>query len=392
MQTKNIYILFPPGYNGNYLSWAIDKSNAAIADSTIDNPINTTATPKFGGIGSSHLHARIPTHHVWKRTSAWIANNRPLVPKIYVVDASAHVHETVHSIMQQDSTGVFINIHAANDPLIESYGQLNSAIKWPTNMLAALTYKESSTVVNMDLFNCADDINVRNSLAINYGYSDSINTPIDYAQLDKLLDNWHNWHLVRNKYQPHEVNSDTYLMDRLDYTNRIFELSCLDVASPALLPFLRTFLEKSEAISEYDCTYVADFHHNYIEAQPNLQWFASIEAWRQTRHLDEFLLSHSVIQSQVITEMFRQAGVMYVRHEERQRWDIQCQWLTRLNQLMHNTSPLYQGELPEFFFSATEPYIRDSKFCKLIVSGQWKSMTLREINVAFTNMQCRTED
>ena len=383
MQTKNIYLLFPAGYSGNYLKWALDVSNKDIFDNVVKNPLNPKRSHMFGGRGTSHLHTRLPSHHCLKRTMAWINLNRPTDFRTYLLDEGGHNHDPINLLMQQDPSGVFINIHANNDPIVESYAEINAMIKWPSTVYSGLTRTVRHEVADFDLFNSADNVVFRNFLVRNYGYNANINTPLRYEWLDKYLGLWHEWHVIRNKFHPHEINSDTYLMERQEYTNRIFEISCADIASPTLPDFVEEVLKTSNALSNFDCSHLREFHQQYIDAQDNLQWFKSIKEWQKNYALDEYLQSHSAIQAQLLKEMFRQSGVAFITYDERERWEIQCIWLERLNKIMYPPieGTLLKGVLPDFFFISSDA--KNSPMGELITSGRWKTMSLFDINEFF---------
>lgn len=380
MQTKNIYIIYPQGYGGNYLSWAIDVSNNSLHNQTIKNPINGTNSIKYGNTGTSHLHPRVPTHQALDSHLAWVTRNNPIGPKTYVINSAGHVHDDIYAIMRYDTSGVFINIHAGNDVMMESYAEINSVLKWPTAYAAG---NHSYDFEPFDCFDCGSNLDFRNFLVTNYGYNGVINTPLDYASLDLMIDHNFRWHAVRNQLQPHEVNSDTYLIDKLDYTNRIFELSCLDIASERLPDFVYQFLHRSAAVSEFNVDYLRSFTHNYIESQASLQWFTSVTSWNSTGLLDDYLQGHAVVQAQVIKEIFRRAGVIFISDEERKRCRIDSIWMRRVNRLLYSdfeNDLALQGQLPDFFFANT--FDPATELGQLIVSGCWRKKTVHELNEA----------
>ena len=58
---------------------------------------------------------------------------------------------------------------------------------------------------------------------------------------------------------------------------------------------------------DWDTSYVEEYHQNYINAQPNLQWFESFDNWCKTGELDEYLTSHIIIEAQLIKYMLEHA-------------------------------------------------------------------------------------
>jgi len=378
MQLKNIYIFAPPGYCSNYLRWAIDISDVDKFDTVIKNPINTSDTPQFGSFGTSHLHTRIPTHQSIQRHIPWQLRNKPTTPNIYLVDNS-HNHQHIFTAMQHDPNSVFINIYTKNDGTDDPFVEINVWTKWAISMATALHLDPEAGLPDVDFMNCANEISVRNFLIKNSGFWWLENRPIDLSRLEKALERDFIWHFYRNKFHPHEVNSDTYLMDRQDYTNRIFEIDCMDIVSDKLPDLISNFLQTSGAIDKYDCSYLKNFHHNYVAAQQNLQWYESIRNWRVTGILDQYLTSHAAIEAQVVKEIFRQYKVKTISYQERRQWKDQSVWLSKMIKQFAGTIPddVINGILPDFLYD-TE--IAETDIGKLIISKQWETMPLIELN------------
>ena len=118
------------------------------------------------------------------------------------------------------------------------------------------------------------------------------------------------WFKVRNHYSPQEITSDQYLsFSELPY-DKIFQLSCLDIASANFPELLENILLNSGCSDKFEMTRVRDFHQNYINAQDNLQWFDSIQQWRDTNQVDSYLCSKAYIQGYVIKEIFEKIGLV----------------------------------------------------------------------------------
>jgi len=60
---KNIYLIYPPGYSGSYVSWCLSKSEAGSKDTTVDDPINPTNNTKYGGAGNFDFEYVNSYHH-----------------------------------------------------------------------------------------------------------------------------------------------------------------------------------------------------------------------------------------------------------------------------------------------------------------------------------------
>ena len=89
MQTKNVYILFPAGYSGTYLSWCLDKSELSSKDIIIDDPINKIKSDKYGGSGTCHQYHRYPTHGSIDHVMSWLILNQPKDKRYYLYSRRA---------------------------------------------------------------------------------------------------------------------------------------------------------------------------------------------------------------------------------------------------------------------------------------------------------------
>ena len=49
MLQKNVYILYPPGYCGSYINWAIHASDKELQKITVKDPLNNKNSAKYGG-------------------------------------------------------------------------------------------------------------------------------------------------------------------------------------------------------------------------------------------------------------------------------------------------------------------------------------------------------
>jgi hypothetical protein len=321
MLRKNIYILYPAGYFGTYINWAINISDSDLAKNTVKDPINKEANDERGGAGTSHLHAKIPTHQSFISHVAWVMYNKPSECKIYNInqgiDSPVPAERFISIILNSDPTAIFINIHNNLDNDITNFGNINAMTKWPTQMsvrqLDNLVGEDSDSYI-INPFDCVDDLNFRNLVVTNKKILRS-QIPINRNKLSSLVDRDLQWYNLRNKLHPHEVNEDTYInpstyINNDNYLSRIFELSCLDVVKDSFPDFLSKFLSDSGVSSDFNTNHVQNFHHEFIKAQSNLQWFESIEKWRQTSELDDFLKSHMGIQGMVIAEMFKRNPTM----------------------------------------------------------------------------------
>ena len=313
MLTKNIYLIYPAGYSGSYVDWAISISDADLSLSTIKDPINKDKSSKFGGVGTSHLHQRIPTHQGYFEHLSWVLYNQPKHPLIYLINPvhkeyGTSVSNIISRIIVDDPTGIFISINDTGDDM-RSYGIINAATKWPTNVLLAKNnkfFKDKQSEVDFDPFSSTPNILYRNWV-VKYQEWFAPTDSVNYDEIDSALTRKRNWFNTRSTHQPHEVNKQ-YYNSVFDRTNRIFEFDCVTVASKQFPNVLENILNITQASDNFDCSYLKSFHQQYIDIQPNLQWFDSIKQWEETGELDSYLQSHSIIEAELIRKMFRKSG------------------------------------------------------------------------------------
>lgn len=306
MLKKNIYILFPPGYSGTYLSWVLSKSEKHSRDLTVNDPINKKDSDQFGGAGTSHLHHRIPTHHGLFAHLTWVLYNRPEKPLIYLLNsryngkegnASVYSHVYIKHIMDYDVDPVFIHLHDDNDPDWRTYAQINGICKWP------IYYKGQQCLENIYGFDSFDLENraTRNILA-KYGHEICpYQGPVDMLSLVRERRWKKRWYDVRHRYNPHEVNESYYIKPELR-PNFLYSINLATLHSGDLFDRLDNIVQESQC-GDFDFGYCRDFHHNYVESQTNLQWFDSIQRLMQHRLADQYLNSNSVIQAMVLSRI-----------------------------------------------------------------------------------------
>jgi len=321
MLTKNIYILYPAGYSGSYLNWAITVSDKDLEPNTVTNPVNESTSVQFGGQGTSHNHVRIPTHQGLQQHLAWVVYNQPTDKKIYVINdytRDRHVYNSIACIMQSDPTGVFVVIHNNSDVDVDAYGTINCITKWPTFCEAwplALGYDPREK-----MFSWVESSNdYRNFIVNNYSSFFLHMEKPDYNILTEEVNKAANWYQTRNKFQPHEVNQSTYVSD-FSLGNRIFDISCHDIASDYFPQWLENFMNLSNVSNAYDCKYVTNYHDNYINAQPNLKWFDSIKEWEDTGKLNSYLTSHCGIEAHVILRIFKNSNRHLLSKSQQSQW------------------------------------------------------------------------
>ena len=300
MLQKNVWIIYPPGYGGTFINWAINISDADQSQLTINDPINKTNSEKLGGKGTSHLHVKIPTHQSIRSHMHWILLNK--FQKNHVYSVNGTWQSTIPDIRQFDSTGVFIIIHNNNDFLQSSLGRINAIIKWPTYFYGLLwkEYENGPKHIHetFDPYDCAKDKIFRNYLVWNPLYFND-QSPVNLQELKKQVDSEIRWYRARNEKQPHEVNEQYYLTDS-SYLNRIYEIDIATIFSNSFSKWFDNFLEKSEISNSFNTDKVESILPDFINSQENLQWFQSINYWKMTGKVDEYLTSHTAIEAEFI--------------------------------------------------------------------------------------------
>jgi hypothetical protein len=102
----------------------------------------------------------------------------------------------------------------------------------------------------------------------------------------------------------------------------VFEISCRDIATDPFPAWLQQTMEVASVSNNYNCEHVTEFHPEYTQAQPNLKWFEAMQHWDQTGELDPYLSSHSVIQAEVIKEIFTRSNVAFTSKKESHDWFV----------------------------------------------------------------------
>lgn len=402
MLTKNIYILYPAGYSGSYINWAINISDTDTAPFTILDPVNRADSDNYGGQGTSHLHKRIPTHQGLDAHLAWYIYNKPADKRVYIINSATDnnvldTYLTIRQIIQYDPDGVFINIHNNNDAITGAYGTINCITKWPIFIEGMLALKVSMghqiPELNFDADTCKDDREFRNWVV---KYGDLFFKQNRRLDRDKVLahaQSISDWFSVRSSKNPEEVDASMYIHN-ISMDNRLFELSCKDIASDAFVDWFKDFMLVSTVSNSYTTEHVSAFHHNYVSAQKNLQWFTSIANWELTGQLDSYLTSHSGIEAQMILHIFKQSG-RQVYYDDKKR---KINWLLFYNNVRGEASwPPVKDEVDFFRLPrAIQNELVESGYCLPetkplleIVDLEWEDLSLLEINEVFQKVKNR---
>lgn len=396
MLTKNIYILYPAGYGGNYLSWAINASDEDLCKTTVQSPVNTNKSLKYGGVGTSHLHHRVPTHQTIHYHLPWMIYNKPAGYKTYILNTNDDsVAFTISSILAYDIDPVFIVIHDGNDSDIRNYGKINCITKWPVFFAAAAATHEVN--LTFDPYDYANSLEFRNLVATNK----TIMTHMGYVddnQYQKIKTRYEcdlRWYDSRNLVNPHEVNTDYYIKRERFPDSCFFQINCIDIVSEKFPEMLDSILSKTKSSTRWDTSKIINSHKEYVMAQPNIQWFDSINKWRDTGALDQYLMSHSGIQGMVIMNILTELNII-----DKDLVAEQKQWQEFYQKIKGKNWPNCDNE-QEFFSLPSEiqlemindfnyiPKPREDKkltTCKLQLAN-WKNLSTEKINSIYQSLR-----
>ena len=168
----------------------------------------------------------------------------------------------------------------------------------------------------------------------------------------------------------------------VNFSHRLFEISCRDICSD-VFPWFDNFMKCSQVSTAYDQVTVNAYHSTYIQAQRNLQWFDSFDAWKQTGQLDDYLQSHSIIEAQLILEIFKQSGLVWLDSQQQDQWTsfyARCRgpdWPDADSEYDFFDLPGWvQTEIQDFGYGFCIPV----KPIKAMLKLDWKNITTADIN------------
>lgn len=301
--------MYPAGYHGNYLKWAIEVSDLDLKNNVPLNPINYNNDTKFGGSGTSHYNLRFPTHTSTHRIVAWQLRHKPNHSKIYLINSgtSSSREDNFNRLIRDilyittfDENAVFVQIHDNDDSDTTSYGLINCFTKWP------IFGKLGGYHLHYPNFNpetCGNDIEFRNIIAknnLNWGIK---NLSISTLNEKKSQEDQH-WFDIRNYYTEHEVNEEQFVnLKNVNLNQRYLSININDIPSNNIISFVKKLFLQYNISDNFDTQYFEEFNPEYIKVQKNLEWFDSINNWRETGNLDDYLMSHSIIESQVLKNL-----------------------------------------------------------------------------------------
>lgn len=321
MQHKNIYILFPAGYSGTYLSWCLDKSEVSTADDTINDPVNKVKSDEHGGVGTSHLHKREPTHCGIEHLMYWLILNQPKDKRNYLVNVWGwnQLTRAFNYILNFDRDPIIIHI-TANDADTKALGSLNALTKWPV-VFDTFGHNER---FGIDFYNIDDSLRTRNILVKNYKIIFTWTETMSFE--DKELEEFRfldpvfslkatnspdlyyysrlwitQWYEARNKVTPDEVN-ETQFIKPYKFPKNYHTIDLKEVYKSDFPSKLESIVSGKD-IGEYNFEYVKSFHQTYVDNQSHVRYLDEIKTFRETGILTEYLNSHPLLRALVIINL-----------------------------------------------------------------------------------------
>lgn len=405
MLEKNVWIIYPHGYGGSYISWAISASDQDLAPLTVKDPVNRTNSLNFGGAGTSHLHTRIPTHQCIEYAMIWRVITQPKDKKNFIIlGDNETLGRTLQTILATDSDPVIVIIHHSNDPDITAYGCINQLTKWPIVAMGLQKRLNSSwgnkdaAVGNWDwdVTNCQKDLRCRNDIAVGYTPWHMSMAPVDLSNLGRHryeFDSYLNSFLTpRKKYHSHEVNEDNYIFWDDIPIEKIYQISTNDISNGKFLLWFENFLSHSKCSNNYNIDHVRQIHQTYIDAQENLQWFDSIKQWNQTGELDSYLTGHSMVQGFVIRKILSEVGFVITDDRKINRFQSwyrtikDLQWPDIVEQDFETLRPEWQQEcIEKFNYKPLLQNVETIHYRNLL--RDWRNMSVNDINEIYQKIK-----
>lgn len=305
MLTNDIFFLYPPGYSGNYLQWAINVSETDTAYSTIKDPLLPD--------GTTHGFIRRPTHLGPLPTITWILRNRPSKPQTYPVNCFERAAESdnwtaraawmANMAVRFSPGALFVNIHAT-DPDDVKYGALNCYSKWPVFFISDAVNRPP-LYWNFDLMGGAKSavIDDRNWLYQNWKSMFPMNPSFNWEEFDNNINKATRWFDSRNALHNWEVNEEQFTVYRTPPRDYILDISLRDLNASDFIDRIFSQWIDSKNVGEFNWDHVKSYHSKYLAAQTNLQWYSCIKKMREEKIVTRFLLSNSLVQALVLDEL-----------------------------------------------------------------------------------------
>lgn len=321
---KNIYLLYPPGYSGSYLSWSLYKSERETSNQTIDDPLNLNDNHKFGGTGTSHLHTRVPTHCGIHHIMYWLIRHKPKTKKIFLVNTfnKRTLLGAIEHILNFDEDPVIIHISAKSD-LYKKFAVIQMVTKWPIYFKV----RQQDIAFNLN-FSENKSLDLRNKFIEHYdNLVGEFPHKVNFEENDIVLDSFKNnqsynanWYRVRNTYNPHEVNEtqfidSTKIFSSIDFCPKnYYNFFLEDIISENYINELEQLIIQTDS-GDFNFEFVKNFHKKYLENQINLKFLVDFTKWKKTGILSTYLENSSpIVQAIIIREMLTILPSFYEYH------------------------------------------------------------------------------
>jgi len=299
MFAADIFFLYPPGYSGNYLQWILNVSEKDLSADTIRDPLLPD--------GTTHGFVRKPTHIGLSRLVQWMLKNKPQQHKTYIVNAfqnpTAWIQQAPYAasfLLHAFPDCNLVNIYADTDDEVK-YGALNCYTKWPTFFDA----NKFCQNYEFDVWGATGQptLTDRNHFYNNWRKDFPVNRKAFNEEFAYNVRVTQEWYTSRNNLQPWEVNEEEYVHYAIPPVEKILHVSLAEILKDTFLT--DTFIPWAESrnIGTFDWAHAVNYHSTYVQAQKNSAWFTSISQFRNSKIVDDFLLSNSLSQAFLLEEL-----------------------------------------------------------------------------------------
>jgi len=177
---------------------------------------------------------------------------------------------------------------------------MNLCLKWPFFTENAHTVAAAKFPISIEHYNTREG---RNTYVENWGNTVYYNDPLT---TEEVRNTWpykqhQDWIDLRSSRNPHEVNRHDGQWITPDLS-RLYNIDFTDIFfNPDRLYDILSLITKDEG--DFDFSYCRQFHQTYLDNQPSLRFFDSINKFRTTGELDPLLTSHAAFEACVIQEI-----------------------------------------------------------------------------------------
>lgn len=288
MLKRNLWLIYPCGYYGSYLNWAIRKSDAADGHNVIDDPILST--------GSSHGFLRFPSHQAMDSQIWWLYHS-PVRENLIIPihnDASPdriayginRLDKIFSYIVRLDINPFIVNIHY-KDKFYKEVCALNVIDKWMVNLEIHHEYFKNEYNPWTD----TDRIRARNYLKNTWEKYFPESEKLDIKNLMTAFLYLKNRLDIRHRAAPMEILYEQYPLPKTFPKNN-YEINVDDILSEN---FVAKFKEKVnyKELGNFDFTYWEKFHNEkFLPAQKVLNWRSIKDNFIKTGEIDSYIESN----------------------------------------------------------------------------------------------------